>query len=388
MLRALCLLLTASLASAAAPTAPADAAEPEPEHERGPAYVALEGRGFGHGRGMSQYGAQSAASQHGRTYRQILRVYYPGLDLGTASGAIRVLISSDTGDDVVVRQATGLAVRQVSSGTTWRLGSVAPRATRWKLTAARRNAATRVSYLTNRWHSYQVVRGEAEFRGSRPLALIDPAGTRRYQGTLRSVTSPEGDRDTVNFVSLENYLRGVVPREVPAKWDPDAVRAQAVAARTYADYARAHPKAYYDICSSTSCQVYGGVSDSHPASDAAIRATAREVLMTDGGPAFTEFSSSNGGWTVAGDVPYLVAKQDAWDPVNRWSYQLPATRIEDKFPGIGDFQRLRVLKRDGHGTWNGRVIRLRVVGSAGSVTRTGEDFRITFALRSTWWRQS
>jgi stage II sporulation protein D len=166
------------------------------------------------------------------------------------------------------------------------------------------------------------------------------------------------------------------------------VRAQAVAARTYADYAREHPKAYYDICSSTSCQVYGGVGDAEPGSDAAIKATAGEVLEADGAAAFTEFSSSNGGWTVAGDVPYLVAKQDTWDPVNPWTYRLPATRIESAYPAIGDFRRLRVLKRDGHGTWNGRVIRVRVVGSRDSVTRTGESFRTKLSLRSTWWRQS
>jgi stage II sporulation protein D len=383
------LALTGFLAVAAAILPVAPALSRPTEAAAGPASVLLEGRGFGHGRGMSQYGAQSAAADHGRTYRQILAFYYPGLEIGTAGGAIRVLISSDTGDDVVVRQAAGLTVRKVSNGTSWQLGNAAPRATKWKLTAAQGGSATRVSYFTARWHSYKVIPGEAEFRGgTRALALITPAGTGRYQGSLRSVRSPRGDRDTVNVVSLEAYLRGVVPREVPALWDPDAVRAQAVAARTYADHARDHPKAYYDICSSTSCQVYGGVGDSHPASDAAIRATARQVLQSGGVSAFTEFSSSNGGWTVAGSVPYLVAKQDRWDPVNRWTYRLPATKIEAAYPAIGDFRRLRVLARDGHGAWNGRVIRLRVVGSSGSVTRTGEDFRSTFALRSTWWRQS
>ncbi len=381
------LAVTGFLVVAAAVLPVAPAVSRPAEAAAGPASVLLEGRGFGHGRGMSQYGAQSAASDHGRTYRQILAFYYPGLEIGAARGTIRVLISSDTGDDVVVRQAASLTVRQVSNGTTWQLGNAVPRATRWRLAAARGNAATRVSYFTNRWHSHRVVSGQAEFRGSRPLALVTPAGTGRYQGSLRSVTSPEGDRDTVNVVSLEDYLRGVVPREVPALWDPDAVRAQAVAARTYADYARDHPKAYYDICSSTSCQVYGGVGDSESESDAAIRATAHQVLLSGGASAFTEFSSSNGGWTVAGSLPYVVAKQDAWDPVIGWDYTLPATRIEAAYPVIGDFQRLRVLKRDGNGAWNGRVTRLRVVGSSGSVTRTGEKFRITFALRSTWWRQ-
>lgn len=390
MFRAIGLLLTTSLLLAVPPAGPARAGQPvDRGAERGPSSVALEGRGYGHGRGMSQYGAQSAAAQHGKTYRQILRFYYPGLTFGEARGSIEVLISSDTGDDVVVRPAAGLQVRQVSDGTTWKLGSVAPAAKKWRLTAARDGAATRVSYRTDRWHSYKVVGGEAEFLGGgAPLTLLDPSGARRYQGSLLSATSPEGDRDTVNVVSLEDYLRGVVPREMPAQWEPAAVRAQAVAARTYADYAREHPKSYYDICSSTLCQVYGGVADAQPESDAAIKATAGEVLESDGASAYTEFSSSNGGWTVAGSVPYLVAKQDGWDPVNTWDYRLPATKIEQAYPSIGDFQRLRVLKRDGHGAWNGRVLSIRVVGSRGSVTTTGDSFRYSLALRSTWFRQS
>lgn len=380
------LLLTASLLLGAAPAA-ARVDEADRHAQRGPASVLLEGRGFGHGRGMSQYGAQSAAADHGKTYRQILAFYYPGTDLGEARGNIEVLISSDTGDDVVVRQATGLSLRQLSNGETSQLGNVAPRATRWRLTAANGGSATRVSYFASRWRSHKVVRGEAEFFSSRPLALIDPAGTRRYQGTLRSVTSPEGDRDTVNVVTLENYLRGVVPREIPAQWEPHAVRAQAVAARTYADHARDNPRAYYDICSSTTCQVYGGIGDSEPESDAAIRATAGEVLVSDGATAFTQFSSSNGGWTVAGSVPYLVAKQDTWDPVNKWTYRLPATKLEAAYD-VGDFQRLEVLERDGHGAWNGRVLRIKIVGSSRSVTTTGEAFRTDLSLRSSWFRQA
>jgi SpoIID/LytB domain protein len=387
MVKTIGVLVTSVLLLVGVPVAhPAHASEPA---QRGPASVLLEGRGYGHGRGMSQYGAQSAAAHHGKTYRQILRFYYPGLDLAKATGSIKVLISSDTGDDVVVRQATGLKVRQVSNGTSWRLGSVAPRATKWRLTAARGGAATRVSYFTSRWHSYKVVPGEAEFLGgSHPLTLIDPAGSRRYDGSLLSATSAEGDRDTVNVLSLEDYLRGVVPREMPAQWDPDAVKAQAVAARTYADYAREHPKSYYDICSSTLCQVYGGVGDAQPESDAAIRATAGQVLESDGESAYTEFSSSNGGWTVAGTVTYLVAKQDTWDPVNKWTYRVPAKAIEKAYPSIGDFQRLRVLERDGHGTWNGRVLSIRVKGSNGAVTVTGDDFRYDLGLRSSWFRQA
>ena len=358
--------------------------------DRGPAAVHLEGRGYGHGRGMSQWGAQGAASEHGRTYRQILRFYYPGLDLGRVRGTIRVLITGDTSDDVVVRDHRRLVLRAVASGRTWALDRDG--ASRWRLTAANGGADTRLSVFTNRWRAVRTVAGQAELTARGPIGLVTPAGVTRYQGALRSAVA-SGGRDTVNVVRLEDYLRGVVPREVPALWHRQAVRAQSVAARTYAAYHRAHPRAtYYDLCDTTSCQVYGGFSDHHPASDAAIRATAGEVLKSGRAPAFTEFSASNGGWTVASSVPYQVAKQDRWDPWSRNPYRhwddvrIRATTIENAYPAIGDFQRLRVLRRDGHGAWNGRVLRIRAIGSRGSVTRTGDEFRITFGLRSTWFR--
>jgi stage II sporulation protein D len=391
MLRALALLLTSSvLAVVGASTSSASEGRsgerPTDPSERGPSAVTLEGRGYGHGRGMSQYGAQSAASEHGRTYQQILGFYYPGLDLGSRRGMVRVLVSGDTSDDVVVRDRRRLLVRSVATGRSWELTRAD--ATRWRLIAADGGAATRVSVYAGRWQPVRTIAGEAEFTaGGRPIGLVTPGGVVRYQGVLRSATAPDG-RDTVNAVRLEDYLRGVVPLEVPALWHPQAVAAQAVAARTYADYHRDHPRASsYDLCDTTSCQVYGGFSAHHPASDAAIQATAREVLLADGQAAFTEFSSSNGGWTVAGSVPYQVAQQDPWDPVNGWRETIRATAIEQAFPGIGDFQRLRVLERDGHGTWNGRVLRIRVVGSNGVVARTGDQFRSDFGLRSTWFRQ-
>jgi len=381
------LTLTGFLALAAAtfpvsPPAPAASAA-----AAGPASVTLEGRGYGHGRGMSQYGAQGAASEHGRTYRQILAFYYPGLELGAARGPIRVLISGDTTDDVVVRDHRHLTVRQVATGETWALAQEG--AERWRLTAADGGAATRVSVFTDRWRSVRVIEGEAEFRSAGgSLVLVTPAGAARYQGALRSARGDAG-RDTVNALLLERYLRGVVPREMPAQWEPQAVQAQAVAARTYAEYYREHPRAdHYDICDTTSCQVYGGVADSEPESDTAIRATAREVLRTGGNAAFTEFSSSNGGWTVAGDLPYQVAKPDTWDPVNRWEATLTDNVIEHAFPAIGDFQRLRVVNRDGNGAWNGRVLRIRIVGSHAARTLDGLDFRLAFGLRSTWFRQT
>lgn len=177
---------------------------------------------------------------------------------------------------------------------------------------------------------------------------------------------------------------------MPALWSPEAVKAQAVAARTYAAYEREHPRAaHYQICDTTSCQVYGGASAEHPASDAAIAATARQVLLADGVPACTMFASSSGGWTSAASAPYLVAKEDPYDdwagnPVHDWSATFTDDAIEAKYPAIGDLQRIVVVARDGNGDWGGRVTSLRLVGSKSQVTVSGDTLRSALGLRSTW----
>ncbi|WP_183099430.1 SpoIID/LytB domain-containing protein [Nocardioides pelophilus] len=357
----------------------------------GPASVTLEGRGYGHGRGMSQYGAQGAASEHGRTYREILDFYYPGLTRGSAGGRIRVLLTGDTTDDVVVGARPGLTVKSLGSGKVFPLDQDGAR--RWRITPVDGGSRSRVSVLVDRWQVVREVSGGAQFgAGGRPITLVTPTGATRYRGVLRSAPAGSG-RDTVNVLPLDSYLRGVVPQEVPALWHPEAVRAQAVAARTYAAHERrTTDRGHFDVWDTTASQVYGGRSAEHPASSAAVRATRREVLLHEDAPAFTQFSSSNGGWTVAGDLPYLVAQQDPWDPWpgnpnRRWTTTIRATAIERAYPAIGDFRGLRVLRRDGNGAWNGRVLRIRIVGSRDSRAVDGATFRVVFGLRSTWFRQ-
>lgn len=355
----------------------------------GPSSLTLEGRGYGHGRGMSQYGAQGAAAQHGKNYRQILRFYYPGTRVASARGSLRILITN-SGANVEVEDVEGLRVRKVGTDRTHRLKEAGAR--RWRLSAAP-GGGTTVSVRTDAWEVVRTVSGEAEFVADRPLTLLTSAGARRYQGALRSAVVG-GARATVNVVSLEHYLRGVVPREVPALWDPQAVRAQSVAARTYAVFERSERRsAPYDLCDTSLCQVYGGLEDAHPASDQAIRATAHQVLHADGKPAFTQFSASNGGWTVKGSMPYLTARQDPWDrwsgnPNRAWTVAVPAPTIEAAYPGVGDFQRIDVRRRDGHGAWGGRVLKVKVIGAAGAVTVTGEEFRSALGLRSSWFRST
>lgn len=350
------------------------------------AWITIKGHGYGHGHGMSQYGAEGAARQ-GLSYRRIANFYYPGTSWGTARGRVQVEISADTTDDLVVVARTGLRVRDSGTGTVTRLPDNG--ATRWRLMVDPAGQ-DRVSYLTDRWRAWRGLEGEGTFSaGGAPIALVTPSGVRRYRGRLSAVAPGAGSqaRDTINRLSLDHYLKGVVPLEMPASWSPAAVQAQAVAARTYAAYERAHRTS--PLCDTTSCQVYGGVDAEHPASNAAVAATAHEVLLHRGEPAFTQFASSSGGWTAAGSVPYLPAQRDPYDgwagnPVHSWSVRVSDALLESRWPAVGNLTRIVVDARDGNGDWGGRVGSATLVGGKGRVRVSGDTLRSVLGLRSTW----
>jgi stage II sporulation protein D len=382
--------LLGALAAAAIPLALVAAAAPASAADTwtvpSKAWITIKGHGYGHGHGMSQYGAEGAARE-GLGFRGIAEFYYPGTTWGEARGRIRVLISSDTSDDLVVRSRPGLVLRDGGTGQ----NTVLPDkdATRWRID---RNAAgqDRVSYLTDHWHRYRLLEGEGAFdAGGAPVTLVTPSGDRPYRGRLWSSAPSAGSsaRNTVNVLTLESYLKGVVPLEMPASWSQSALRAQAVAARTYAAYERDHLAG--PMCDTTSCQVYGGYAAEQTSSNAAVDATSRQVLEYAGAPAFTQFASSSGGWTSAGSVPYLPAQADPYDdwagnPVHAWSLRVQDGAIERAWPGIGNLQRIAVVDRDGHGQWGGRVGSIRIVGSKGRVNVSGDTLRGALGLRSPW----
>ena len=189
---------------------------------------------------------------------------------------------------------------------------------------------------------------------------------------------------------MDDYVKGVVPREMPTSWEAAAVRAQAVAARTYAAWDRAaHPTRSYHTCDTTSCQVYGGLAAEDSRGNAAVDATAKQVLTYQGKPAFTQFGSSSGGWLSAGSMPYLVAKADKYDghsgnPVHTWNTTVTRGAIQRAWPSLGTLKRVVVTQRDGHGDWYGRVERMTLDGSKANVIVTGDTFRSRFGLRSSW----
>jgi SpoIID/LytB domain protein len=360
--------------------------------------VMLSGHGFGHGHGMSQYGAQGAAKQ-GLTYKQIIDFYYPSTSWSQVTGKVRVLISADTSSDVVVAAMPGLRLTDIGAGKTYTLPS--PRGVkRWRVAVGTGNKSV-VDYLTGSWHRWRpggraALVGDGQFGAPGPMTLFTPSGARTYRGALRWASPVKGGRarDTVNVLSMDDYVRGVIPREMPASWQPEAVKAQAVAARTYATWSRGQfPTRYYQICDTSYCQVYGGAGAEDPRSNAAVTATANQILTYDGQPAFTQFSSSSGGWTSAGSVPYLAAKADPYDdydgnPVHAWTTELGAAKIERAYPAVGTLQGIQVTRRDGNGDWKGRVWTLVLQGSKNDVTVSGDEFRARFGLRSSWFTVS
>jgi len=348
------------------------------------AVIVIKGDGSGHGRGMSQYGAYSAA-RRGTTYREILRTYYPHTRWRQLEGTIEVLVSSDSDGDVVVGDVTGLKVRRVGGRS---FAADVPGATRWRI---REDGAgdNEVSYLDGEWTVWRTIPGEVEFTaGSRPMRLFTPNGKRTYRGSLRSSLDDRSERVTVNLVPLESYLRGVVPSEMQAGWPQHALRVQAVASRSYAAWRRNHPlDVAYDICDTSLCQVYGGASAEARAATRAVRATAKQVLTFRRKPIFAEYSASNGGYTVDGGTPYLPARKDPYEGTSSdyygWTRRITSTQMEEEY-NYDDLDFIRIVERDGNGPRGGRVVRVRVTAASGFTdTIRGQDFLADWGLPST-----
>ncbi|MEU0093580.1 SpoIID/LytB domain-containing protein [Kribbella sp. NPDC006257] len=383
--------LAISLVVCALPSGLAVAHDIDPP--QGEAMTTINGRGFGHGRGMSQYGAQGAAIA-GKSVQQILDFYYPGTATGKATGNVRIRLTADTTDGVRVITVAGLKVRDLKANKVYTLPRASTR-NQWSIDPSGDHGTKVSSFDTkNRtWTLWRTFRGMAQFEGVGLTALVLPSGSQvRYRGILRATDTAGAHLDTVNVLSLEAYLRGVVPREALFTWRPAALQAQAVAARTYAVYhrKRATDRAY-DLCDTILCQVYGGYDSEESSTNNAIGATAGQIRLYKSSPIIAEFSSSNGGATTPGDLPYQVQKVDTWDayPGNRnpnasWTVTRPTSQVQAAF-GVGPLRSLRVTTRTGVGPGGGRVLRVEAVGTNGKKkAMTGDQLRSRLSLRSAW----
>jgi stage II sporulation protein D len=368
----------------------------------------VEMRGNGHGHGMSQYGARGAALA-GLYYPQIAAFYYPGTALTTIpDGRIRVKISN-AGSRVTVAGAADLTI----TGSTDALPSDGvlryrlEAGTHTRLWLQKLDAAAGSTWTTVRMG----LPNGTEFHraGGGPARLYAPDGTSTaYFGYLRAVrNTPSGQAGgvtIVNRVGYDHYAAGVVPSEMPTSWPRPAVRAQAVAARTYGVYAVEHPQsADYDICDTTMCQVYGGQAHYDAAGNLvsteylpASLATSNQVLKYKGATIFSQFSASDGGWTVDGGQPYLSAQADQYDsvasgdPYLSYRTTFSVATLAKAF-GLAKVSEIAVTKRDGNGVWNGRMLAGYVkgtdsLGQPKTVTMTGFEFAAALGLGTTWLR--
>lgn len=423
--------------------------------------LVLKGRGFGHGRGLGQWGAFGYAKDHGWNYRKILDHFYGGTIAGQVSprSALGVRLSALDNKALVVFQPKGrlFTAHDGQEGFTMPPGLVgAQPATVIDLNAPAPGSPVPVAsqvgvsttaappdpsvvatppVLTAGPAAIKIELVKGGFRISdgpectgpwsvRPglvnAAAItltagpeDPIGSpdapdtmlqvcsgkqrRVYRGDLLAVDAKPGQR-SVNIVGLEAYLRGVVPREIAASWSDkahEAVKAQAVAARSYA--AAEKRSGFSNTCDTISCQVYSGrgvfeankfVSYEDPRTDRAIAETAHEIRVNPrtGAPIRTEFSASTGGHTAPGDFPPVEDKGDATNanPNNSWTVRLAATRFEEKHQQLGSLIGAKVTKRDGFGIDGGRVKQLQLIYTNGSRTVTGTDMMGVYKLRSSW----
>ena len=344
------------------------------------------GHGWGHGIGMGQYGAQGYAL-NGWTHDRILAHYYSGTTLGQApSQDVRVLLQ-DGRQQVVVSSDTGLVVSDEGSAAQRQLpGPVRVTVTRDSTGFTLLDEAG--APLLSGW-----VGPVALAAVSGPVTLVGSAigGTvnRSYRGRLRVFVNQAGALATVNVVGLEGYLKGVVASEVPATWEPEALEAQAVAARSYA-LATRKTGASFDLYPDDRSQVYGGVQAEHDSTTAAVDATAGQTVTKDGAVVVTYFSSTTGGRTAnieevfanAAPSPVFVSVDDPFDtisPYHDWTVTKTAAQVATGLTYLGTVTALSV---DAYPS--GRVRTVTADGSAGSVTYSGATVRSRLGLRSTW----
>ena len=327
--------------------------------------VAFSGHGWGHGLGLSQFGAYGYA-KHGWTYDRILAHYYAGTTLGPAKVAtVRVLIGEAKKTPLV-------------SGTAWTVTD----STGAKVLLDPQTTIVLTPKLAIAGHPE--LQPPLTFTAKQPIAV----GARPYRGKL-TASSDGKVVHLVDTLGLEPYLKGVVPSEMPSGWAPEALKAQAVAARSYA-LANLTKGRDFDLYGDTRDQAYGGVDAESPAASAAVDATKGEVVLYKGKVADTLFFSTSGGRTASSlestgkNVPYLVPVADPYDtlsPYHDWGPMLfdgakVAKLLEASSP-IAD-----LVVSNGP---SGRVKSLTVVSDDESqVTLTGNQVRGALELRSTW----
>ena len=364
------------------------------------------GRGYGHGVGMSQYGARGRALA-GQLAPEILAHYYATTTLGTRSPTtiVRVLLLTGLGATVakpltVVGLVGGWSIDGIAAtfpaNAKLTLAPTAPKATTWNLNVVSATGAP----LAAKTVSGDVYVRPIEYASV--LQLVSKATpTNVYRGFFRVHLTATAI--VVNHIAVDRYLRGVVPLEMPSSWPTEALRAQAIAARSYALH-RVHPASgLFDVYDDTRAQLYRGKRVETSATNLAVTATAGSVLLSGTSIANALFHSADGGWTennenvfvsatgsiVAGPVPYLRGSSDrapdgssydkaspyaTWQTATYTAAELSATFAKDPRTDVGLLTSLDLSRRG----VSGRLISVTLVGDLGTKTVSGDVFRVAF----------
>ncbi len=334
----------------------------------------VDGHGFGHGVGMSQYGAYGYAT-HGKGYRFILGHYYTGTTIGSLSGPriVRVLVGI-SGGDIGFSGATSACGKQLDSGR---------------------------SYEAHRTGSSVKLRSS----GGRPLAdcgsklraagagQIAIAGIGTYRGALEAVPTSgnAGSLNVVDALPVDQYVKGVIPNESPASWPQAALRAQAVAARSYALSVQVDGNGF-DLYDTVSSQVYEGLASETAATDEAADATRGQVVMYGGKIAETYFSACSGGHTESiqnvffgPPVPYLVGVPDPYDgacPLHSWTLEFSGPEISSKLGSYldGSLKQIVVTQRGS----SPRIVWAKLIGTGGTTKIRGDQLASALGAYDRW----
>jgi stage II sporulation protein D len=333
----------------------------------------VTGHGWGHGVGMSQWGAYGYA-RHGWKYRRILAHYYPGTKMGrVGEQRVRILLTQGAASITVgcatqIRVTDGRRLTRMLKPGTYGVGA------RLVFPVKKNGAGMSFGHLA----VLDCARAPLTFDG------------REYHGTL-VLRSQGGGVSVVNGLALDTYLRGVVPSESPSHWPLAALEAQAVAARSYA-LAELRPSSWYDLVPTTADQVYGGVRAERPRSDHAVYATLGQILTWDGQVARTYYSASSGGrtesaqdaWPGGAPIPYLRSVPDPYDsysPHHDWGpYDFTSTRLAASL-GLGSpVESVRVRQND---SFRAQSVVFHLASGA-VVGRSAAQVSRSLHLLSTW----
>src|SRR4051794_3289759 len=341
----------------------------------------IRGAGFGHGIGMSQYGAYGYAA-HGADWRSIVLHYFKDTHLGNAAGrTIRVLLQSGNGT-VWVSGATRAGNHKLDSTKSYRLMRKGLNSVELR-TARGKRIATMDGMVPVSSSSGSVVLGGRAING-----LSDG----RYRGVIEVRPGTFGGLMAVNALPLDDYIRGVIVGEMPTSWPLPALEAQAVVARSYALVTDAGG-AIFDQYPDTRSQMYYGMSRETTGANQAVNATSGAVLMYGDTVVTAYYFSTSGGrtenienaWPGTAPVPYLKSVDDPYDnlsPRHRWRFVWSRSQLDAKLGGFvkGKLRSVKVTKRG----VSPRIVNAKVVGSRGTTTVTGPQLRSRLGLFDTW----